>query len=317
MTVAAVAEKRPRRPVMRYHGGKWRLARWIIAHFPPHKIYVEPFCGAASVLMRKPRVHAEVINDLDGDVCNVFRVLRDPAQAAELERVLRLTPYAREEFLGAYELADDPVERARRTITRAAMGFGTTSLLRNKTGFRARSYLRNQTGPADFATFPTCISGFTARLRGVLVECIEALELIKRHDSLDTLFYVDPPYPACTRSSINHRSEKAQYAHEMTDGQHIKLAEILRGLIGMVVLSSYSSALYDGLYEGWTKVEREALADGGVWRVEVLFLNKAAVERRGAGDLFRREEKLLSPLDQDILEAESLGDGWRAARPRG
>ncbi len=87
-----------KRPVLRYHGGKWKLAPWIISHFPPHRIYVEPYGGGGSVLMQKQRSYSEVYNDLWGVVVNVFRVLRDPSQAAELERVIRLTPFAREEF---------------------------------------------------------------------------------------------------------------------------------------------------------------------------------------------------------------------------
>jgi len=116
------------RPVLCWHGGKFRLAPWVIAHLPPHRIYVEPFGGAASVLLRKPRAYAEVYNDLDGDVVNLFRVLRDAQAGARLIAQLQLTPFAREEFLAAYEPADDPVERARRLVARSFMAFGTTGL---------------------------------------------------------------------------------------------------------------------------------------------------------------------------------------------
>src|SRR3990167_11343170 len=105
----------PTRPVMRYHGGKWRLAPWVIEHFPEHRVYTEAFGGGASVLMRKPRSYAEVYNDLDGEIVNVFRVLRDPSQARELERLLRLTPFARSEFETSYITDGDPLEQARRT----------------------------------------------------------------------------------------------------------------------------------------------------------------------------------------------------------
>lgn len=270
----------PRRPIMRYHGGKWRIAPWIISHFPPHKIYVEPFCGAASVLMRKDRSHAEVINDLDGNICNLFRVLRDSRQAAALEKGLRLTPFARDEFRNAYAPTEDPVELARRTLVRAMMGFGTTALRKNKTGFRARSYLRNQTGPVDFSGYPDCIAAFTERLRGVLIENMNALDLIPRHDTPDTLFYMDPPYPHCTRSSITSGGRKGQYLYELTDEDHCALAEVLRSLRGMVVLSGYPCELYDrDLYPDWYRVEREALADGGQTRMEALWLNHAAAKK--------------------------------------
>src|SRR5688500_1471666 len=111
-----------RRPVLRWHGGKWRLAPWIIGHFPQHRIYVEPFGGAASVLLRKPRSYAEIYNELDGEVVNLFRVLRS-ADAHELVRRLELTPFARDEFVGAHDDTDDPIEAARQLVVRSFMGF--------------------------------------------------------------------------------------------------------------------------------------------------------------------------------------------------
>ena len=120
-----------RRPVLRYHGGKWKIAPWIISHFPEHDVYVEPFGGGASVLMRKTPVRTEIYNDLDGDIVNLFQVLRSPESASELSRQLALTPYARKEFDAAYTATSDSLERARRTIIRAFMGQGSNAATRD------------------------------------------------------------------------------------------------------------------------------------------------------------------------------------------
>ena len=112
----------PRRPALRYYGGKWRLAPWIISHFPPHICYVEPFCGAASVFLRKPPAEFEVINDLDGEVVNFFRVLRD--RTDELIRAIVATPYSRAEYDEAWQTVEEPLERARRYYIRAWQGWG-------------------------------------------------------------------------------------------------------------------------------------------------------------------------------------------------
>lgn len=271
---------------MRYHGGKWRLAPWIIEHFPPHKIYVEPFGGAASVLMQKPRSYAEVYNDLDGEVVNVFRVLRDPGQAAELERLLRLTPFAREEFVAAYEPSDNHVEQARRTIIKSFMGFGSAAI-HTKTGMRSRATLyhlpstgfrsnstRSGTTPAhDWKAYPDQIQAFVERLQGVVIENRDAIEVIRSHDQPDTLHYVDPPYPLGTRDA------GTDYRHEMTDDDHRELAEVLHSVKGMVVISGYPCNLYDEeLYPDWHRVERPHLADGARPRTEVLWLSPRAAE---------------------------------------
>lgn len=111
------------------------LAPWIISHFPEHRVYVEPFGGGASVLLRKPRSYAEIYNDLDSEIVNLFRMVRD--RGAELAKLLTLTPYAREEY-GTLHDDDDPMEKARRTVIRSFMGFSSTSIHRN-TGFRSDS----------------------------------------------------------------------------------------------------------------------------------------------------------------------------------
>lgn len=266
----------PTRPVLRYHGGKWMLAEWLQQFFPPHRVYVEPYGGAASVLMRKPRAQSEMYNDLDDEVVNVFRVLRDQASAERLKLQLELTPFARTEFEQAYEPAEDPVERARRTIARAFMGFGSASFnSAHATGFRVYAGKnRGRMAHQDWTTYPAQIPAFARRLQGVVIERRPAIDVILRHDGAETLYYVDPPYPLETRGSVNGVRQK--YRHEMDEADHIALAEILRGLTGMVVLSGYPCELYDRqLYSDWERHEREAHADGASPRLEVVWLNPA------------------------------------------
>lgn len=264
----------PTRPVLRYHGGKWRLAPWIIQHFPPHRVYVEPFGGAASVLMRKPRAYSEVYNDLDGELVALFRVLRDPVMGEALARALALTPFAREEFGFAYEPSTDPLEQARRTIVRSFMGFGSNAHNR-RTGFRANSNRSNTTPAHDWGNYPEQVAAVVSRLRGVVIENRDACEVIAQHDGPDTLHYVDPPYPKSTR-----RDAGDDYGHEMGDAQHRALATILHDARGMVVLSGYPCEMYDrDLYRDWYRSSRAALADGAGKRTEVLWLNPAAASR--------------------------------------
>jgi DNA adenine methylase len=207
------------RPVLRYHGGKWKLAEWIIGLFPPHRAYVEAFGGGASVLLQKPRSHGEVYNDLDSEIVNVFRVLRDVEQAKDLDRRLRLTPYSREEFRLSYEDTADPVEAARRTIVRSFQGFTSASVTKvHKTGFRSNAN-RNGTTPArDWVHHADHIQSFVERMQGVVIENRQAAEVIERHDSRDTLIYADPPYVSSTRFAGAHW--KDCYRHEMNDDDH-------------------------------------------------------------------------------------------------
>jgi DNA adenine methylase len=272
----------PRRPVLRYHGGKWMLAPWILSFFPDHRIYCEPFGGGGSVLMRKPRSYAEVYNDLDDEIVNVFRILRDPGQSKELARLIHLTPWSRTEFYATYEPSEDPLESARRTIARTYMAFSTTSRRANRTGFRAKAYRQHQTGVQDWCNYPEAIADFAERLRGVTIENRDGLLVMGQQDSPVTLHYIDPPYPRSTRPSqrFNSRNDRA-YKHELTDDEHRGLAAIIRQLEGYVVVSGYPCALYDlELYPDWERHERKHLADGARERTEVVWLNPACVRAR-------------------------------------
>lgn len=246
------------------------LAPWIIKHFPPHRYYTESFGGAASCLLRKERCYSEIYNDLDGELVNLFRVARDHGK--ELQEQLKMTPFAREEFLLSYQPTNNPLEMARRTIVRAFMGFGSNAHNR-KTGFRSCSN-RSGTIPAhDWKNYPEAFEVIIERLRGVVIENRDALELIKHHDDPLTLHYVDPPY----LHSVRGKGE--DYAFEMTDKDHRRLAEVLHSCRGMVVVSGYPSDLYDSeLYRSWHKFERKALADGARKRIEKLWMNRAAYQ---------------------------------------
>lgn len=280
------------RPLLRWHGGKWRLAPWIIAHFPPHRIYVEPFGGAASVLLRKARSYGEVYNDLDGEVVGLFRVLQDPPAAARLVELLRLTPFARAEFKLSYQPSEDPVEQARRLIVRSFMGFGSNAHASGEsghrsTGFRGNSDRRGTTPAQDWASYPPALRAIVERLAGVVVECRDALAVMVQHDSPDCLHYVDPPYLWDTRSPGNKYDIKYRmYRHELDDDAHARLLSELRQLSGMVALSGYAAPVYDHALEGWDRREIDSYADGARPRRECLWLNPACVEALGHGPLF-------------------------------
>lgn len=258
----------PTRPILRYHGGKWLLAKWIISYFPPHRIYVEPFGGAASVMLQKQRTYAEIYNDLDGEIVNLFRVARDDGQ--RLRQMLEITPFARDEFKLSYQTSEDPIEQARRTVIRSYMGFGSNS--HNKlTGFRSNSNRSGTTPAQDWRNYPDQFGAIIDRLRGVCIENRNAAEVIQAHDGPQTLHYVDPPYVPETRD------KGSDYRHEMTGDDHRRLAEVLHSVKGMVVLSGYACDLYDReLYPDWRRVQRQSFADGASPRIEVLWLNDLA-----------------------------------------
>lgn len=261
----------PTRPISRYLGGKWVLAPWIIAHFPAHRTYCEPFGGLASVLLRKPPSAAEIYNDLDGEIVNLFRVLRSPTDGRELVRQVHYTPFARHEYEAAFLPAGDPIEQARRTLIKAGMGFGSNSI-HKRSGFRSGFTRTGQIPAGDWANLPAALLRVVERLRGVIIEERPATHVIRQYDTPRTLHYIDPPYPHSVRG------DDARYRCEITDDDHRDLAATLRSVRGHVVISGYGCDLYDRqLYPDWQRVERGTHADGGRDRTEVLWIKPGTV----------------------------------------
>jgi DNA adenine methylase len=228
-------------------------------------------------MLRKPRSHEEVYNDLDSDIVNLFRIARDNGE--ELSRLLKCTPFSREEYLQAYLPTDDPIEKARRTVVRSFMGRssnGTTGEIseggKATTGFRAKSDRSGRTAARVWQNYTDALQFVIQRLQGVVIENRPALEVIKQHDSKDTFFYIDPPYLSSVRDA------GTDYRFEMSEGEHIELANTLNEVKGAVMVSGYRSELYDGLYTDWIRREKSTYADGALPRTEVLWMKGMILE---------------------------------------
>lgn len=263
---------------IRYHGGKFRLAPWIIKQMPEHVCYVEPFGGAAGVLLQKPRSYSEVYNDLDGEVVNLFRVLRNPELNQRLQDACRLTPYSRDEFCHAQAPATDSVERARRMVVRACMGFGSAAGIGGNSGFRGDSKRKYATAAHLWERYPENLAALCQRLQGVIIENKDALSVMRAHDAETTLHYIDPPYVPETRVQGNR-----YYAHEMTVEGHEQLLAVARTMTGMVMISGYDAEVYNDMLSGWAKTEKASRISAGRGtkvRTECLWLNPAAQRKQ-------------------------------------
>ena len=258
------------RPALRYYGGKWKIAHWIIQFFPPHVNYVEPCGGAMSVLLQKEPARLETCNDIDDRVVNFFEVLR--SREDELLRLIRLTPWSRRELENAKEPADDPVEDARRFFVACWQSF-------SKHGGSWRSMYDFTKRPRAAASDIRDIEHLhlvADRLGSVQFENKDALDVIQQYDTPDTLIYFDPPYLSSVR--VNHN----YYAYEVDQSWHVSAAELLQQAQGDVVVSGYRSALYADLYEsnGWARLDKPAIANGGAKRIESVWLSPSIQDKK-------------------------------------
>ena len=264
--------------ILKYPGSKWTLAPWIISHFPQgyqNMVYLEPFFGSGAVFFTKERSKIETINDIDDNVVNLFRVARDKPE--ELARSVSLTPWARTEYAESYSTSDvSDVEKARRFLVRMWQAIGAKSS--DITGWRKNVKGLNGNVPRFHTSLPDSILAVADRLKHsegnhiVQIENKDAIELISRHNTSDTLIYADPPYVRSTRSS-------RIYKHEMGDSEQEKLLEILVSHSGRIILSGYDNELYNDILSKWHRYQITARTEAANTKTEVIWCNYENMEQ--------------------------------------
>ena len=271
--------------VIKYPGSKWSIANWIISHFPSHHSYLEPFFGSGAVLFTKKRSPIETVNDLDKDVVNLFRQIRENTE--RLADTIYWTPYARSEYERAWAAQyteTDPFQRAVDFYIRMMMGHGfrTTG---EKVGWKNDVQGREAAYAAGYwCKTPEMIFEAAERLRKVQIENLPAVDLIRRFNFPNVLIYADPPYVLSTRHG-------KQYRHEMTDEQHEELLDTLSNHRGPVLLSGYDSDLYRDILHDWHREEIPSRAQTSGARIEVLWMNFEPMAQETIWDRYDRKDE--------------------------
>lgn len=251
------------RALLKYPGAKNRLASWIVSHIPQHKVYCEPFLGSGAVFLNKEPAYNEILNDLDDDIYNFFKAVRENPEG--LCKLIEATPYSRTEYSAAY--MDEPVsdlEQARRFAVKCWQGFGCGN--RYKNGYRRGIGVASPNPAKAWAKLPDTIQLSTERLKNAQIEHKDALELISDLYGEDTFIYIDPPYLQDTR-------KKYLYNHEMTDEQHAELLQIVKESDCKIMISAYENELYDNVLVDWKKEHKSTTSECSRKRTETLYMN--------------------------------------------
>jgi DNA adenine methylase len=256
-----------------WYGGKFNYLKWLLPLLPDCHHYCEPFAGSAAVLLNRAPSPVETYNDVDGEVVNFFRVLRE--QTGELVKAIALTPFSREEFyraVAAVENAISDLERARRFFVRARQvrtGLAQTASLGRWANCKNTSRAGMSGVVSRWLGSVETLPAIAERLLRVQIENRPASEIIELYDDGKTLFYCDPPYPH------QARGDSKAYGFEMTDEEHTALAHQLSAAKGKVAVSGYRCDLMDHLYKGWRRSEAPAKKCHSVKqaRTEALWMN--------------------------------------------
>jgi DNA adenine methylase len=270
-----------------WYGGKFSHLDWLLPLLPKCHHYCEPFAGSGAVLLNRPASPIETYNDLDGEVCNFFRVLRE--QRDKLSEAIALTPFSREEFSVACDLDSSitPFERARRFYVRARQvrtGLAQTATVGRWANCKDTSRAGMSGVVSRWLGGVEALPDIGARLLRVQIENRPAVDVVRLYDSKTTLFYCDPPYVHETRG------DSKAYIHEMTDEQHRELADALNAAKGMVAFSNYDCDLINKLYPAkrWRKVvgPQKTIHSTKDTRSEVLWINYDPEKKQATEELW-------------------------------
>jgi DNA adenine methylase len=251
--VVSRSRRGSRKLVFGWYGGKFSHLDWLLPLLPESHHYCEPFAGSAAVLLNRKPSSVETYNDIDGDVVNFFRILRD--FGPELERTISLTPFSREEYHRAvtdFPVAQSNIERARRFYIRARQtrtGLAQTATLGRWANCKDTSRSGMSGVVSRWLGGIDALGEISERLIRVQIENRPAIDMIRLYDSPTTLFYCDPPYLHDTRG------DSSAYGFEMDESEHVELAATLRSCKGKVAISGYRNALMDSLFKGWRRFD--------------------------------------------------------------
>ncbi len=231
-------------------GGKAMLTGWLSQYMPGHVCFVEVFSGAGHLLFSKRPAPVEVLNDIDGNLISFFQVVKDTEKRLKLIETLEFMPYSRALWQDircrwkAGNLPEDKIENAGEWFYLNRSTYGGDMA----TGGFSMPSITGRNPAQSYKSAIGGLEGVASRLRGVTIECLDYADCIRRYDSPGTLFYVDPPY----------LNAEGYYGSNFTKNSHLKLAELLHGIKGRVMVSHYRSSLYDDLYKGWQRYEYES-----------------------------------------------------------
>lgn len=251
-----LVRKRKKKIAFGWYGGKFSHLDWLLPLLPDAHHYCEPFAGSAAILLNRRPSPVETYNDIDGEIVNFFRVLRDKREA--LVEAIALTPFSREEFylsLNGNGAGFSDLERARRFFVRARQartGLAQTASLGRWANCKQTSRAGMSGVVSRWLGSVEALPEIAERLLRVQIENRPAIDIINLYDDRKTLFYCDPPYLHSTRG------DSKAYGYEMLDTDHHQLADILNGAKGKVALSGYRNKLMDKLFRGWRRFDAPA-----------------------------------------------------------